>query len=134
VAGLALRGAYSALAAPPGLPRVAVFLPVEGAVYLLAGVAGWAIWRVPDVGWRNRSALTAWSWLMGLSALWTLVFFGLRGVLPALMVALALVAAVGLTLWRFGRLNGAAALLMLPCCGWVGVEFYLNAGFWWLNR
>jgi translocator protein len=134
VSALNLHNWYLTLNPPELLPPVWVFPPVWIVLYFMIGVAGWEIWRVPDVAMRNHRALTVWGWQIGLKALWTPVFFGLHWLLPALGVGCALFGTAMFTLLRFSRLNRAAALLMLPYCGWLTFELYLNAGFWWLNR
>jgi tryptophan-rich sensory protein len=134
LAAFGLHGWYLALHSPRWAPPIRVFLPVWTVLYLMSGVAAWEIWRVPDAPMQNRQALAAWGWQMGLKALWTPVFFGAHWLLPALAVELALCAAIFWTIWRFARLNFAAAALMIPYFGWVAFELYLNAGFWWLNR
>lgn len=129
-----LHGWYLSLIQPRLLPPVWVFLPIWIVLYLMVALAGWEIWRVPDVGLRDQQALTAWGWQIGLKALWTPVFFGLHWLLAAFAVGLVLFGAILFTILRFARLNRAASLLMLPYCGWVAFELYLNAGFWWLNH
>jgi benzodiazapine receptor len=130
MAGFAGRHGGQALKLAP----LGVFLPAGVVVALLAGVAAWAIWRAPDAFGRNLRALHLWFWQLGLNFLWTLVFFRLGVVLPGLVLGLVLGVLVLRTTRRFGQLNVVAAVLMLPWCGWVGFELYLNAGFWWLNR
>ncbi len=131
---LNLRDWLPSLRAPALLPPAGLLLPVWVALYVMVGVAGWEIWRVPDVRLRNRQALTAWGWQLGLKAAVTPVFFGLHWLLAAAVMSAALLGAVAVTVWRFGQLNRTAALLMLPYFGWAGFGLYLNAGFWWLNR
>jgi tryptophan-rich sensory protein len=134
VSALALHPWYLTLHQPPGRPPIWSFPIVWTALYIMAGIAAWEIWRVPDVALRHDHALTAWGWQLGLKALWTPVFFRLHMLLPALLVGAALLGATLLTLWRFARLNRFATLLMTPYFCWIAFEFYLNAGFWWLNH
>jgi tryptophan-rich sensory protein len=132
-AWLSLRDWFPALRHPAPLPPVVVLMPVWVTLYAMVAVAGWEIWRVPDVRLRNHRALTAWGWQLGLKAMVTPVFFGLHWLLAAALLSAILLGAVAVTIWRFGQLNRGAALLMLPYFGWVGFSVYLNAGFWWLN-
>ncbi len=134
LAAFGLHGWYLSLHPPRFAPPVWVFLPVWSVLYLMAGLAAWEIWRVPDAPMANHQALSAWGWQLGLKALGAPVFFGAHWLLPAVGVQLALCGAVFWTILRFARLNLAAAALMLPYLGWVTFELYLNAGFWWLNR
>jgi tryptophan-rich sensory protein len=134
--GMTLRDVhlwYLSLTPPPFCPPDWVFAPVSLCLGILIALAAWLIWRQPDVRWAHHRALTVWGWQLGVSALWTPLFFGLHLVLPALAVATALFAGVLLTVVKFRRLNVVAAALMLPSLAWIGFSVYLNAGFWWLN-
>jgi tryptophan-rich sensory protein len=131
---MALRAWYPALHAPPGRPPIWVFLAVWPFLYVMLGLAAWAIWRVPDVAMNSHRALNAWGCQLGVKALWTPIFFGLHWLLPSFGVGVLLLGVVGWTIWRFAKLNMTAALLMAPYFCWLGFEVYLNAGFWWLNR
>lgn len=133
LAATGLFGWYLAFNAPPLSPPAMVFFPVWTTLALCSGIAAWEIWRAPDVGLRNQAALRLWGWQLGLNAVFTPLLFGLHWFLPAAGLGVALLVALGLTTWRFGRLNRLAAALLLPCFGWAGFQIYLNAGFWWLN-
>ncbi len=132
-----MRGWYTDLTPPPLAP--AAPFPVAGwailgILYGLMAVAAWRVWRRMAPVAQQRSALNAWGWQLAFSAAWPAVFFGLHALLPALVFAGALVAAVGLTVWRFSRLDGAGALLLAPNLAWAGFASYLIAGFWWFNH
>jgi tryptophan-rich sensory protein len=100
----------------------------------MMAVAAWRVWRRMKPVAQQRSALNAWGWQLAMGAAWPAVFFGFHGLLPALAVAAALVAAVGLTVWRFLRLDAVAAVLLTPYLACAGFAGYLNAGFWWFNH
>ncbi len=51
-----------------------------------------------------------------------------------IIIAVALVSNIGVTIRQFGRLNAAAAILLVPYLVFAGFALYLNAGFWWLNH
>jgi tryptophan-rich sensory protein len=125
---------YFSLTPPPLRPPAWIFAPVSLGMYVLIAVAGWLVWRQPDVRWQHHRALTSWGWQLGLTAIWAPLFFGLHLILPALAVIITLFLAVALTAAKFRPLNGSAALLMLPYLVWIGFAGYLNAGFWWLNH
>jgi tryptophan-rich sensory protein len=78
-------------------------------------------------------ALRAWGWQLALQTAWTPVFFGLHWLLGSVLVGAGALAAAVFTLLAFMRLNRLAAALMLPYCLAVGVQLYLDTGFWWLN-
>jgi len=131
---LNLHGWFLALRPPYGLPGPALFGAIAAMLYVLAGVAAWEVWRVPEAGVRQRHALLSWGWLMGLKALWTPVFFGLHWLLAAAGLGAVVGALALLTAVRFARLNRAAGGLMIVTAAWTGFELYLTVGFWWLNH
>jgi tryptophan-rich sensory protein len=130
----ALHGWFWTLRPPGFLPPVWVFPLVSTAVFLLAGVAGWDLWRVPDVAGREQRALTCWGWMMGAAALLPAMFFGLHCLWGAMVLGgFALAAAAG-SWFRFLRLNRRAALMLLPFIGWTAFTSWVVAGFWWCNH
>ncbi len=137
VAMVNMRGWYAVLTPPPLAPVVpfsAAGWGLLAVVYVLMAVAAWRVWRLMKPVTHQRSALTAWGWQLATGAAWPAVFFGFHGLFPALGIAGALVAVVGLTLWRFSRLDGVAAILLMPYLAWAGFAGYLSAGFWWFNH
>jgi len=137
VALVNMRGWYGGLT-PPHLAPVAPFAAAGwgllGILYVLMGVAAWRVWRRMTPVADQRSALNAWGWQLAIGAAWPAVFFGFHDLLPAMIIAGALVAIVGLTVWRFSRLDGIAAILLAPYLVWAGFAGYLSAGFWWFNH
>ncbi len=137
VALVNMRGWYAVLNPPPLAPAApfsAAGWGLLGILYVLMAVAAWRVWRRMAPAARQRSALNAWGWQLAIGAAWPAAFFGFHALLPALAVAGTLVAVGGLTVWRFSRLDGVAALLQAPYLAWAGFAFYLNAGFWWFNH
>jgi benzodiazapine receptor len=137
VALVNMREWYAVLTPPPlapAAPFAAAGWGLLGILYGLMAVAAWLVWRRMAPAARQRSALNAWGWQLAIGAAWPAVFFGLHALLPALIIAGGLVAVVGLTVWRFSRLDGVAALLLMPYLAWAGFAGYLSAGFWWFNH
>jgi tryptophan-rich sensory protein len=137
VALVNMRGWYAVLNPPPLAPVVpfsAAGWGFLGLLYVLMAVAAWRVWRRMAPVAQQRSALNAWGWQLAIGAAWPAVFFGFHGLLPALIIAGGLVALVGLTVWRFSRLDGVAAILLMPYLAWAGFAGYLSAGFWWFNH
>jgi tryptophan-rich sensory protein len=97
-------------------------------------LAAWQVWRRPLAAGRQRMAMNFWGWQLALCAAWPAVFFGLHLLLPAMILAAGLVACAAVTLWRFAGLDRIAACLLVPFFGFTVSVFYINAGFWWLNR
>jgi len=125
---------YASLNPPPGKPPNWLFGPVWTLMYLAMAVAAWAIWRESSLPHRRRQALTLWGAQLAINASWTPVFFGLHLIMAGVAVLAALAVAVTATARQFAILDRKAGLLMVPYVLWVGFAFYLNMGFWWLNR
>lgn len=110
---------------PPGW----LFGPVWSVLYVLIGIAGWRIWRLPQRGW----AWKLWWLQLGLNFLWSPVFFGAHrlGLSAAVIFALlAVLLACVIAAWRRDKLAG---LLLLPYLAWVSFASVLNAAIVTLN-
>jgi translocator protein len=120
---------YLSLAAPPGTPPQWLFVSIWGVLCVLMGLGGWLVWR------RSISArpLRLWSWQLAVNALWTPALFGLHRPLFGAAVLVALIPLIALTIWRFARVNRAAAYLLIPYLVGTGYSLYLNAGIYCLN-
>jgi tryptophan-rich sensory protein len=137
-AGLALAalpGWYLRLVPPPLAPAggATEFLLIWAALYPLLSLAGWLIWRRPDLALRHAAALRGFGIMLGIKALGTAVFFGLHWMATAAILAGLLLLVTGITIARFARLSPPAALLLLPFGLWSAFMVYFIAGFWWLN-
>jgi benzodiazapine receptor len=125
-----VNGWYVTADKAPWTPPNGVFGPVWTALYTAMAVAAWLVWRrrVPE----SRPALVSYAVQLGLNLLWTPVFFGLYPVLGstalwlAFAIILALIAAVTLTVLRFGPISMAAGLLLLPYVTWIVFASSLN--------
>jgi benzodiazapine receptor len=131
-------GWYRTLQRPTWTPPGRLFGPVWTLLYTLMAVSAW---RVHVAGQRDRArapaarqALTAWWGQLGMNLAWSVVFFGLRQLGPALAVVAALWAAIAGCLMASGPVSRAAALLLAPYLAWTTFAAALNARIWWLNR
>lgn len=120
---------YGALAAPPGRAPAWAFGPAWTAIYILAGVAAWRVWR--RIGASAR--LRLWGWQLALAALWAPVFFGLHSPTGGILVLATLWPVLLNTIRSFRRVESAAATLMLPSAAVILYTSCLTVGFWWLN-
>lgn len=137
IGGAATRGSvgtwYSTLAKPAWNPPAWVFGPVWSTLYLLMSVAAWRVWRhVENPG--RRPALAWYFGQLGLNALWSWLFFGLRSPGLAFAEVLVLWAALVVVLVKFARIDRPAALLWTPYLAWTSFAATLNGAVWWLNR
>jgi tryptophan-rich sensory protein len=86
----------------------------------------------PPDGRRNY-AIGLFLFLLVLNAAWSWMFFwahspllGLVNIVPQFAVILA-------TIFSFARLDGFAAVCLLPLAAWVAFAGVLNAAIWFLN-
>lgn len=135
VAGLAIGsltvpdGWYAALAKPWFNPPNWVFPPAWTILYVLIGVAGWRVWRLPERG----GTLNAWIAQTVLNFSWTPVFFRLHQTGAAFAVILTLLAVILAFIALAWRRDRTAALLFLPYAAWVAFASTLNGAIWQLN-
>ncbi|MCB0164055.1 MAG: DUF2867 domain-containing protein [Anaerolineae bacterium] len=126
---------YRHLKKPAWNPPNAIFGPVWTTLYLMMGLASWLIWTRRDQDQAAAdNALTWYGLQLGLNALWSPLFFGLRRPDLALFDIAALWSALLATLLKFSQVRQAAALLLVPYFLWVSFATALNAAIWWLNR
>jgi len=125
-----VQGWYAAADKAPWSPPNWLFGPVWTFLYIAMAVAAWLVWRSRAEG--TRPALRTYAVQLVLNLLWTPVFFGLYPALgtPALWISFVIIAAlavaVAATVLRFGPINRAAGLLMLPYLSWVVFASSLN--------
>jgi translocator protein len=124
---------YAELSKPSWNPPSWVFGPVWTTLYVLIAIAGWRVWLQRENPGR-RAALILFFAQLGLNALWSVIFFGLREPGWAVVEILGLWTALVVLLGKFWSLDRLAALLWLPYVLWVSFATVLNATVWWLNR
>lgn len=119
---------YDRLAKPSWQPPKWLFAPVWTLLYGMIAVAGWRLWLA-----GGGLALALWALQLGLNAVWSPLFFGLKRLDLALadlaLLWLALVAAVLAAV----SVDGIATLLLLPYLAWVSFAGALNFAVWRLN-
>jgi tryptophan-rich sensory protein len=124
---------YAQLQKPAWNPPGWVFGPVWTTLYTMMAVAAWLVWRRGGFATQRR-ALVLYLVQLGLNALWTPLFFGLRNAPLAFAEILLLWLAILGTLVAFGKAQRAAGLLLLPYLAWVTLAAALNFTLWQLNR
>ncbi len=123
---------YAALAKPSFNPPNEVFGPVWSVLNVLMGIAAWRVWRVADRG-IARKALTLFALQLALNLGWSVTFFGLQRIGPAVAVVVMLELAVVATALAFRPIDRIAAWLLVPYVAWVGFATILNIAIWRLN-
>jgi translocator protein len=124
---------YAGLNKPWFNPPNWVFAPVWTALYILMAIAAWRIYLRPPSRSR-RDALSLYGVQLTLNLGWSLIFFGLRSPLPALVELALLRMAILATVVSFWRLDRPAGLLITPYALWSAFALVLNLEIWRLNR
>jgi tryptophan-rich sensory protein len=130
---------YASLAKPDFNPPNSIFGPVWTTLYVLMAFAGWRILRLRPgthsrrVGTLRPPALALFFLQLILNAAWPWMFFamhdpllGLVNIVPQFLLVIA-------TITAFQRLDGLAALCLVPLAAWVGFASALNFAIWRLN-
>lgn len=126
-----VEGWYQTLEKPDFNPPAWVFGPVWTVLYTLMGIAAWLVHMSKQQG--RRFALKLFYVQLALNALWSFAFFGLRSPLYGLVVILPLWLTISWTILRFDRIDGRAALILVPYILWVTFAALLNYSLLMLN-
>ena len=124
-------GTFRAIDKPPLAPPGWLFPVVWSALYVLMGTASYL---VLTSGGEYRPALTVYGLQLAVNFFWSLFFFNLGWYLFSFVWLILLLVLIILTMVKFSRLSGPAALLLLPYLLWVAFAGYLNLGVYLLNR
>jgi len=135
ITATSVGGWYQGLAKPWFNPPDWIFGPVWTLLYAMIALAGWRVWRLRGWGAQGRiePALLVWALQLALNLCWSFVFFGARMIGAALIEIVVLLAAIGVTLRLFARIERLAAWLLAPYAAWVAFATLLNAALWRLN-
>lgn len=110
-----------------------LFAPVWAILYTLMGVAAGIVWAKGTHHIWVKTALYHFVFQLLLNAAWSIVFFGLKQPIWALMVIIMLIILLGLTIRWFSIVSKTAAYLLVPYFLWVCFATALNYKIWELN-
>jgi benzodiazapine receptor len=130
----AIPGWYATLKKPVFSPPNWLFSPVWISLYTLMGISLFILWSHVGIKPEVKKAMVFFFVQLGLNALWSVIFFGLRSPLAGLIEMAFLWSAIVLTILYFFSLSPWAGILLLPYLGWVSFAFVLNFSLWILNR
>lgn len=123
---------YPTLNKPSFNPPNWVFGPVWTTLYVMMGIAAWRVWRAADRD-TARGPLALFALQLAVNLGWSIAFFGLRDPGLAVAVILTLDLLVLATAHMFRRIDGLAALLLVPYLAWIAFATVLNVAVWRLN-
>ena len=123
---------YSNLIKPGFNPPNWIFSPVWTALYTLMGISVSRVWLSPKNNLRKRG-LEVFILQLVLNTSWSIIFFGLKNILVALLEILILWISILITIIKFWRIDKKAAYLLLPYILWVSFATILNLSIFLLN-
>ena len=124
---------YRTLHKPAWNPPDWIFGPVWTLLYILMAVAAWRVWRREEASQAGRT-LGLFVGQLGLNAIWSVLFFGLRRPGAAFEDVIMVWVSLVFLLVHFWRVDRVAAALWAPYVAWVSFATVLNGTVWWLNR
>jgi len=125
---------YASLKKPAFTPPNSVFGPIWITLYLMMGVALFAVWRE---GLNQEGVTIAFTvfWVqLVLNVLWSVIFFGLKSLLGGAVMILLLWIAILVNIITFFGVSPIAGGLLIPYIVWVSIAANLNRQIWILNR
>ena len=126
---------YVTIEKPSFNPPNWIFAPVWTTLYILMGIGAGLVWQQIETKRQEvKSALVFFFIQLALNALWSLLFFGLKNPLLALIEIVVLLLMIYETFIKFNKLNKFAGYMFIPYLLWVGFATILNGAIWWLNK
>lgn len=126
---------YPTLVKPSFNPPNWIFAPVWSMLYIMMGISAGLVWNHVEFEKDTvKKALVLFAIQLALNALWSILFFGLKNPLLALIEIILLWLMIYETYLKFSKIDKIASYLMLPYLAWVSFAAVLNASLWWLNK
>lgn len=129
----ALEPWYAQLDKPFFNPPDRVFAPVWTILYILMGLAAGLVWNSSAPPVPKQRALLLYGVQLALNLLWSLLFFGLKDPVFALVEIIVLTGTIVWCMVLFRQADARAAILLVPYLLWVCFAVVLNASIVALN-
>lgn len=129
-----VRTWYTTLEKPFFNPPNWVFGPVWTTLYTLMGISLYIVWKKVRAS-KKKDYFPVWFFLAHLviNTLWSIIFFGAKDLLAALLTIFVLWAMIAYLIKRFYSINKTASYLLVPYLAWVSFATLLNAAILFLN-
>jgi benzodiazapine receptor len=128
-----IAGWYSTLNKPSFNPPSWLFAPVWTVLYIMIAIAAYLVWQRRDSSRTYTVTASIYLVQLAFNFSWSIVFFGLHGIGPALAVILFLWVSIILNIRWFNKFSKPAALLLIPYLLWVTFATLLNLSIYLLN-
>ena len=126
---------YPTIIKPAFNPPNWLFAPVWTILFIFMGIAGGLVWSQIDQKREEvTKALLFFAIQLFLNALWSILFFGLKNPMLALIEIVLLWLVIYETFVKFNKIDKIAGYLFIPYLIWVGFAALLNLNIWWLNK
>lgn len=125
---------YTTLQKPVFSPPNWIFGPVWTLLYLMMGISLYIFWNTKTNAKERRQGLSLFFVQLALNVLWSILFFGLKSPIAALIGIILLWLAIFLTTKNFLQISKAAGWLLIPYIAWVSFAAVLNLSIVILNR
>jgi tryptophan-rich sensory protein len=123
---------YASLDKPWFNPPNSIFGPVWTVLYTLMGISLYLVWTAKTKQSKRRAYIFFGVQLV-LNSLWSIVFFGLQQLWPAVAVIAGLWLAIAATMYFFWPISRRAVYLLLPYIAWVTFASILTISIAALN-
>ena len=110
-----------------------IFAPVWTTLYVLMGIALFLVWKSDADKSIKQTAIILFTLQLALNFFWSIIFFKLQQPGWAFVEIILMWLMILLTILWFGKINAAAAWLLVPYICWVSFASVLNYSIWKLN-
>ena len=125
---------YPTLKKPSFNPPNWAFPVAWTTLYIFMGIAAGLVWDKIEIKKEEvQKALLFFFIQLALNALWSILFFGLKNPMLALVEIVLLWLIIYETFMKFNKIDKIAGYLFIPYLFWVTFAIILNANIWWLN-
>ncbi len=121
---------YITLQKPFFTPPSWLFAPVWTALYILMGTALYLVWNAKK---KKSDAMKLFGLQLLLNICWSVIFFGLKSPLFAVIEIVMLWIILLATIMKFSKISRNAALLLVPYIAWVSFAAVLNFAIFVMN-
>lgn len=123
---MGMDGWYSSINKPVFNPPSWIFAPVWTGLFILMGCAFYFIWVSNGNPNLKRKAVFVYFVQLAFNFLWSVLFFGLKNPLLALIGIIILIMLICLNIYYFCKVYKPAGLIMIPYILWVSFATVLN--------
>jgi len=123
---------YVFLQKPTLTPPSWVFGPVWTTLYTFMGIALYWIYLKGNTD-KIKNAIRLFMVHLAANAIWSIIFFGYKNLLAALIVLIGLDVMVFVIIYKFYKLDKRAGVILIPYLAWCLFASYLNLSIFLLN-